>query len=306
MSQAPIVLEHGDLRAEIDPAYGGRLTAFWSQTPRGRIDWIVPTPPSDPQGGPKEGPNSGRDVAAPYKAGMFPLAPFSNRIKDARFSFDGAEHRLQATETGKPHAIHGHGCRVAWQVSEQRKSSAELRYRHDGTDWPAAYSVCQRFALRDGGLVVELSLDNPGEAAMPAGLGLHPFFPIRAGARLTAQFDTVWPPAKDSIPDGPRALPADLDFSGGRPLPSGLDTGFGGWNGRARIEWPGEGLALQISADAPLDHVIIFSPQGQSFFCFEPVSHPINAINGGAMHRLDGGGRFSITLVLQPVDGVVE
>jgi len=120
-----------------------------------------------------------------------------------------------------------------------------------------------------------------------------------------AQFDTIWPSVKDSIPEGPQVLPAELDFSGGRSLPSGLDVGFGGWDGRARIEWPAEGLALEISAAAPLDHAIIFSPQGQSFFCFEPVSHPINAINGGPMHRLDGGGRFSIWLLLQPIHGTV-
>ena len=298
MSEAPFVLEHGGLRAEIDPAYGGRLTAFWSRTPRGRIDWIVPLPPIGGQ--------AVRDVTAPHKAGMFPLVPFSNRIKDARFTFDGVEHRLQATETGKPHAIHGHGCRVVWQVSRRLKSSTELRYRHDGADWPATYSANQRFTLRDGGLVVELSVDNPGAAAMPVGLGMHPFFPIRAGVRVTSQFDTIWPPMKDSIPNGPQTLPAELDFSGGRSLPSGLDTGFGGWDGRARIAWPADGLALEISAAAPLDHVIIFSPQAQSFFCFEPVSHPINAINDGEMHRLNGGGRFSISLRLQPIHEAVK
>ena len=294
MSAECFVLEHGDLRAEIDPAYGGRLTAFWSQTPGGRIDWIVPTPLTR------------RDAAAPHKAGMFPLAPFSNRIADARFTFDGVEHRLQATERGKPHAIHGHGCHAVWQVSRQLKASTELCYRHHGGDWPAAYIAKQQFALRDGSLVVELSVNNIGAAAMPVGLGMHPFFPIRTGARVMAKFSTIWPAGKDNIPNGPQALPVELDFSSGRSLPSGLDTGFGGWNGLARIEWIAEGLALEISATAPLNHVIIFSPQGQSFFCFEPVSHPINAINGGAMHRLDSGEHFSVSLVLRPVHYVVE
>jgi aldose 1-epimerase len=298
MSEAPFVLEHGDLRAEIDPVYGGRLTAFWSQTPGGRIDWVVPTPSTGRQ--------AGWDIVAPHKAGMFPLVPFSNRIKDARFTFDGVEHRVQETEIGKPHAIHGHGSNMAWQVLRHLKSSLELGYRHDGADWPTAYVAKQRFGLGDGGLVVELTVNNTGAAAMPVGLGMHPFFPIRGGARVTAKFDTIWPPVKDSIPDGPHALPAELDFSGGRLLPSGLDTGFGGWDGLARIEWPAEGIALEITAAAPLDHVIIFSPEGQSFFCLEPVSHPINAINGGTMHRLDSGGQFSVSLLLRPVHEVVE
>jgi aldose 1-epimerase len=293
------VLARGDLRVEIDPDFGGRVTGFWSETDRGRFDWLTRTP------------EQGRDVETPHKAGMFPLVPFSNRIKDARFNFAGETHVLEASETGKPHAIHGHGCRDAWRVMSRRESAATLQTQHDGTDWPAAYAVTQRFDLRARDLVVHLIVDNHGPGPMPVGLGWHPFFPLNGGCEIQATFKTVWPATKDSIPEGPRPLPEDLDLSKGLAPPPGLDTGFGGWERRAVITWPGMGRGLAINATGPLDYVILYTPKGRNFFCLEPVSHPINAINmdnaagpersGGGMHVLKSGGRFGVSLSLRPI-----
>ena len=295
MIEPPFVLARGDLRVEIDPGFGGRVTGFWSEAPAGRIDWLTPTPAED------------RDVEAPHKAGMFPLVPFSNRIKDAWFDFAGREYFLEPTEPGKPHAIHGHGLRAAWAMSSRSEHAATLHMAHDGGDWPAAYSVAQRFDLRDHDLVVHLIVDNLGPGPMPLGLGWHPFVPVRSGPEVTAAFKTIWPPVRDSIPDGPLALPGDLDFSTGLMPPKGLDTGFGGWDGQAMVTWPGEGLALAIKATGPLDHVILYTPPDRAFFCLEPVSHPINAINlagtavSSGMRMLRAGERFGVSLSLRPV-----
>ena len=267
MSTDVITLGRGDLRVEIDPDYGGRVTRFWSETGTGQIDWFVPAA------------EHGRDPVAPQKAGMFPLVPFSNRIENAAFDFAGTPHRIVVTEAGKPHAIHGHGCRAPWRVSSLRDSSATLVYHHDGADWPSAYAAAQRYDLRDDDLVVHLIVDNTGTSAMPIGLGLHPFFPNRSGPRLTARFATLWRPVKDSIPVGAAPLPTDLEFSSGRDLPRGLDMGFGGWDGRARIDWPEEALALEIRCTGPFGHAILFTPEDQNFFCVEPVTHAIDAIN---------------------------
>lgn len=296
MTNRSFVLARGDLRVEIDPAYGGRLTAFWSERDTGRVDWITPTPAE------------GRDAEAPHKAGMFPLVPFSNRIKDARFAYAGQDYTIEATEPGRPHAIHGHGHRAGWTVSGRSEHAATLHMSHDGSDWPAAYSVAQRFDLRAGDLVVHLIVDNLGPGPMPVGLGWHPFLPVRGGRpEVIANLKTMWPPVRDSIPDGPTVLPADLDFSSGLRPPEGLDTGFGGWDGEARVTWPAEGVALVLKATGPLDHLILYTPFDRDFFCLEPVSHPINAINLAAdpasvgMRRLAAGERFGVSLSLRPI-----
>lgn len=301
MTEAPFILSRGDLRVEIDPEYGGRVTGFWSETLAGRVDWITPLP------------RDSRDVDNPAKAGMFPLVPFSNRIRNGCFTFADQNYILEATEVGKFHAIHGHGCRAAWHVSGRSESAATLVMGYNGGEWPSSYTVAQRFDLRESDLVVHLIVDNIGPRPMPIGLGWHPFFPVRGGAVVTADFKTIWPPVRDNIPEGALPLPRALDFSMGRVPPRGLDTGFGGWDGRAMIEWPGQrlgqrpkgGMTLRLSATGPLDHMILYTPVDRDFFCMEPVSHPINAINlegdgaSGRMHTLASGERFGGSLSLK-------
>jgi aldose 1-epimerase len=44
---------------------------------------------------------------------------------------------------------------------------------------------------------------------------------------------------------------------------------------------------LNICADA--DYYVLYTPPGEDFFCFEPVDHPINAMNlpgGAATHGM--------------------
>jgi aldose 1-epimerase len=160
--------------------------------------------------------------------------------------------------------------------------------------------------LGDAGLTVTLAMRNAGPVAIPAGLGWHPFLPVRGGVTLTSKFATVWPAIRDSIPAGPVALPGELDFAEGRELPSGLDTGFGGWDGEATVLWPNEGIGLAFTAGAPLGHVILYTPAGRDFFCLEPVTHAINAINSLApdapcgIRTLPRDGVFEASLTLRP------
>ena len=71
-------------------------------------------------------------------------------------------------------------------------------------------------------------------------------------------------------------------------------SAFLGWDGRAGVLWSERGLALEIVADPPLSIYILYSPGGDSdFFCFEPVSHLIDA------HNLPGGAGGLINLAPQ-------
>jgi aldose 1-epimerase len=293
--QKPIIISQGDLFAEVDPEFGGRVTAFWSEVSTERIDWFSPTP------------GDGRDVAAPHKTGMFPLVPFSNRIRDARFRFAGKDCAVEASEPGRPHAIHGHGHHAVWSVADSTAGSVGLTMTHDGSDWPASYLAEQQITLRDGAMELCLAVECLGPGPMPVGLGWHPFLPARGGAALATGFETVWPAISDSIPDRAEPLPAHLDFTAGRALPGGLDTGFGGWSGNATVTWPDDGLALAFTAAPPLDHVILFTPLERGFFCLEPVSHAINAINtvpfgdGEGMRVIEPGERMAVSLTVRPL-----
>ena len=269
-AEAVIRLSDGPLNVEILPESGGRISAFWSEAGEERTDWFVPRP--------KSGDSDSKDATA---WGSFPLVPFSNRIRDGRFIWDGAEHRIAVTEKNAPHAIHGHGRAVSWDVDTLSDTSAALSYAYSGEDWPFPYQARQVFDLTGGTLRISMELDNTGSMAMPGGLGHHPYLPWRTVPVLTTSFGSIWPAVDGVLPAGPERVPGDLDFSGteGRPLPRGLDTGFGGWGGRALLQWPDGGLSLEIDGSEGLSHVILFTPDGKAFFCVEPVTHCIDAIN---------------------------
>jgi aldose 1-epimerase len=89
--------------------------------------------------------------------------------------------------------------------------------------------------------------------------------------------------------DQPVPIPAEWTFSAARPLPAGfINNAFEGWDRGARVEWPARGLTLAITAAAPLSRYMVYSPAATSdFFCFEPVSHPVDAFHlpGGPMRH---------------------
>ena len=69
-------------------------------------------------------------------------------------------------------------------------------------------------------------------------------------------------------------------MAGGLPLtPLDLDHCFGGWDGRAELHWPETDLTLAIEATPALQHLVIYVPPGQDFFCVEPVSHANDGFN---------------------------
>lgn len=63
---------------------------------------------------------------------------------------------------------------------------------------------------------------------------------------------------------------------------SGLDNCFAMWRGEARIERPGSGMAIRMSASEELGRLVVFTPAAPAdFFAVEPVSHANNAIAAG-------------------------
>ncbi|WP_193181248.1 aldose 1-epimerase [Nisaea sediminum] len=296
MTAAGIVrLSDRDLHADVWPANGGRLAAFFSLHGEDRFDWMVSAPDAD------------IDSGASGSWGSFPLVPFSNRIRDARFEWDGEIHRIEATEKGAPNAIHGHGRSLSWTIDQVTAQSIDMSYDYMPGDWPFAYRAEQHIVLADGALSLEMRLVNRGDRSMPAGLGHHPYFPWRGGPVVEAGFEDYWPAVDGVLPDGPVTLPPEFDFSAGIPLPRGLDNGFSGWDGRLSIVWPGDGATLTMCGSAELGHMILFSPPQRNFFCAEPVSHAIDAVNLAArgigktgLRRLEPGATMTAQIRFAP------
>lgn len=258
-----IRLAAGDLAVDLAPEVGGSIARFGLDLSQGCQPLMRPA---------SESYDDALDAAC------FPLVPFCNRVRDGRFSFAGREVRLSPNLPPQKHPLHGQGWRNRWAVGDAREREAELVYRHPPGEWPWSYEARQRFELDADGLNVRLSVRNLADGPMPAGLGLHPYFHCDPETVLDTRVDTAWTVDREVMPVA--AVPAEgrYGLEGRRICGQGLDNGFEGWSGEARILWRRIQTGLDIrSADAGFFQV--YSPQEGGLFVAEPVTHRNAALN---------------------------
>ncbi len=216
----------------------------------------------------------------PRKSASFPLIPYSNRIKNGTFIFEGKSYTLPLNFGDHPHSLHGIGWTSQWDILAATDTEVTLCYTHNGDNWPFRFEATQRFSLNNGALFQEISIRNSGSSAMPAGLGLHPYFPRHNGARLQAELPHVWMTTDTGIPTERIKTPSNWPFAKGVSVASVCcDHVFEKWNSLANINWPEQHRSLQISAHPDLDRLVVYIPENENYFCVEPVSHITDAFN---------------------------
>ncbi|PWF48588.1 aldose 1-epimerase [Massilia glaciei] len=265
-----VSLRNAHLHAQVLPDIGGGLA---------RLDAIFDGNDHQVLRGLERPP--GAPAPTPSQLACFPLLPWSNRIGGGGFVFEGRAIALVPNRAGEPCPIHGEGWQRPWEVAFQTGTSVHLALdRRHGA--PFSYRAQLRYTLRDTMLEVALEVQNCGSAALPFGLGLHPWLPRTEGVTLRARAHATWRRGDDGLPLERIAIPGDWDFNSPRPLPAqGVDNVFDGWDGEAEISWPETGVRLRICAG--MAYYIVYTKPGADFFCFEPVDHLINA------HNLPGG-----------------
>lgn len=275
----------GRLGVDLAPRSGGSITCF---TVDG-ADILRPMAPADIASG--KGNNSA----------SYPLVPFSNRIRDGRFAFDGREIALAPNWPGQRHPMHGDGWSAAWEVVRADEASAEISYRHDGANgWPFRYRASFTYRLSETAFAVDMRLENLERYAVPGGIGLHPFFVRDPDSTLTCRTKAVWLEDAELLPTERAPVPAKWDFSAALAVDKvPLDNCFDGWDGHAMIVWPQRRLKLELAATEPFRHLVIYTPPQRPFFCVEPVSHANGAI---AETRLAAGATLAGTVVFKIMD----
>lgn len=209
------------------------------------------------------------------------LTPFSNRISNGGFEWNGKFFSLSPNVKGEPYPIHGDGFQRAWQV-ETSGNTAEM-YLPKGVFGPWRYSAKQKLVLAPDHLTIEIAVTNRADRSLPYGVGFHPWFPRSARTQLSFFAETVWLEDKTHLPVEEVHLAAkpEWQFSNLRTLPTGwINNCFSGWDGVARIEHDESFTSCTITCSHTLEHVIVYSPSAKAdYFCLEPVSHPVDAFN---------------------------
>ena len=263
-----LILKYGNALLEILPAVGGCITRYCLETEKQILELLRPAT------------LAGLTAKDTQEMASFPLIPFSNRIRNGSFMFRGQEINLSPNFPPEAHAIHGHGWKVPWYVTEVSANRAAIEFRHDPDEWPFSYLARQIFTLTDSALTVNLQIINTGKLAMPAGLGMHPYFVRTPQVTITTKTEKMWINDAETMPLRLESVPETQWLNQGLFVnQKELDNLFTGWNRVALISWPEWKAGLRISASTPLDFLILFTPPGANYFCVEPVSNVTDAFN---------------------------
>jgi aldose 1-epimerase len=140
---------------------------------------------------------------------------------------------------------------------------------------------------------------------MPGGLGFHPFFAKTRGARLAFDALRVSNRRAGEFPTESVAVPVALGFNDGPGVEDreGTDHCFEDWGGVAIVADGARSFRLESSKAAR--YLIVYVPAGGDYFCAEPVTHAVNAMNRqdparAGLWRLAAGEERRATLTLRP------
>jgi aldose 1-epimerase len=276
--------------ARVLPGVGNNCISYRIEAGRDVVDVLYGPP--DP--GTLEGRPSGYGIPI--------LFPWPNRIERGRFAFDGQEYQLDVPEPG-PHVLHGFVLGRPWVVDGAGSSDEDgawVRGRFRSADFPEVmqqlpfpFEIVGTYRLLGGVLELEIEATNTGVVDMPAGLGMHPYFPLPLSDRGSRDRCTVQMPAEktwrlrgDCIPTG-----EVLDVSGVTDLrrPAALAGRFYDdvWTGVALTDgWsrcvytdPDRGISVAMEADSAFRELVLYAPENRPVLCFEPYTCTTDAVN---------------------------
>ncbi|MGO1769319.1 MAG: aldose 1-epimerase family protein [Microbacterium sp.] len=244
----------------------------------------------------------GSDLIAGYPDGTrmpgasgIVLAPWPNRVRDGRWTHEGAEQQLPLTEPKFRNASHGL-LRFAPYAIEHGASEATLRatiFPQNG--YPFAVETAVTYALTDDGIRVTHTLRNVGSDAAPVAVGAHPYLTVGdadpSDLVVTGRGATWLETDGRMLPIAEHEVGEATDLREGRPLSSGLmdrcyanlvrdDDGLA----RTTLTAP-DGRATTLWQDDGLDYTHVFITDGYPgrplAVAIEPMSAPADAFNSG-------------------------
>lgn len=265
-------LHHAGQHLGLVPSLGGGVAAWQLDRPDGRHDlWRPWTGLTEDR----------------YSLASFVMVPWSNRISAGGFEHNGHFYPMAPNREGEPYPIHGDGWLQPWSCIQRWPDTVEMSlesHQHDGN--PYDYHAVQTFKLVDGGLDQTVQVTHVGRQTLPYGLGLHPWFPRTPGTRLSAPVKGVWLSGDDPIPKRHTdQFPDTWDLRRRADVNGTLiDNGYTGWPGDAVIEWPEFGLEMSMTVTSlqrfnAEGYCLIYRPPEGNAFCFEPITHPIDAFH---------------------------
>lgn len=216
----------------------------------------------------------------------YPLLPYSNRIAEGKFEFEGRKYQLDPNALNEKDAIHGNGWEREWELDSFSTNSVIMSLSHDpATDskkqWPFSYKAQIKYTILETGLSIHLSIQNTDRCNQPIGLGFHPYFPRKSKVEVGFTAKSVWNNGNDGLPQGRMSIDGRWAFDHMRALSQHeqLDNCYAGWDNFAFIRWEYANAYLTVTTSHIFEHLVLSNPENKPYFTLEPVTNMNNAIN---------------------------
>jgi len=239
------------------------------------------------------------DELSPASAGQI-LAPWPNRIRDGRYTFEGQAYQLSLTEPDRHNAIHGLANWARWSLAEKSADAVTLQFELPAQiGYPWWLTLRTRWQVSADGLRCDQEVLNNSTSNAPWGYSVHPYVQLPG---VTVDDTLLHVPGKTRILADNRLLPigsvsvAGTEFDFTEPRRIGdlvLDTTFGDIEHDAAgitevtIADPGSSAKIVVWADDKFKYWQVFSGDtlhGERFrrsVAIEPMTCPPDAFRTG-------------------------
>lgn len=242
------------------------------------------------------------------------LLPWPNRLRNGRWSWQGADLQLDVVSPESPNAIHG---LVSWQpwsllaATEDALTVGTLIEPRPG--YPFRLAAALEYRLTPDALAVTVRVRNEGGTPAPFGAGMHPYLAVGATAEGGIGDASVTVPARTrleltgGLPSGGR-VPFDGDVGriGDRALDDALTDLVRDDDGWARLRLRGAAGELELAVDEAWPWLQVYTgdtlPAGERrrSLAVEPMTCPPNALADGTdLVVLEPGEAWSGTWTLR-------
>jgi aldose 1-epimerase len=223
------------------------------------------------------------------------LLPWPNRIRDGRWTWQGATWQLPVASPEHPNAMHGLVAWQPWQLLDREADAATVGTISEARPgYPFRLAAAIDYRLGPDRLAATVRVRNMGAEPAPFGVGLHPYLAVGATddgdlddaeLALPARTELI---VEDGLPTGERR---PFDGAVGRigqrafdtPL-TDLDRDDDGW-ARTRLRGPAGELELAVDPSWPWLQAYSGDtlPAGQRrrSLAVEPMTCPPNAFADG-------------------------
>jgi aldose 1-epimerase len=138
------------------------------------------------------------------------LAPWPNRIKDGKYTFNKKDYQLPINEVSKNNSLHGLVANCLWEITFQNQSKVILEYLLDQLAiYPGKLQLQVIYEIIESGIEITVLSENIGDISAPYGVSIHTYLVAGASVKNNELFLQI--PADQFLEvDAERLLPIKL------------------------------------------------------------------------------------------------